>query len=38
MTGTSAGTAAGLDCCLHVLRRRYGAEAANRAKATTIPH
>lgn len=28
---TSAGTAAGLDCCLHLLRRHFGAEAANRA-------
>ncbi|WGS49254.1 helix-turn-helix domain-containing protein [Paraburkholderia sp. D15] len=26
---TSAGTAAGLDCCLHVLRKLYGAETAN---------
>jgi len=26
---TSAGTAAGLDCCLHVLRGMYGAQAAN---------
>jgi transcriptional regulator GlxA family with amidase domain len=26
---TSAGTAAGLDCCLHVLRKRCGAQAAN---------
>lgn len=26
---TSAGTAASLDCCLHLLRRRYGARAAN---------
>ncbi|CAN7491583.1 helix-turn-helix domain-containing protein [Trinickia sp. LjRoot230] len=26
---TSAGTAAGLDCCLHLLRTRYGAHAAN---------
>jgi len=26
---TSAGTAAGLDCCLHVLRRMCGARAAN---------
>ena len=26
---TSAGTAAGIDCCLHLLRQRYGAEAAN---------
>jgi transcriptional regulator GlxA family with amidase domain len=25
---TSAGTAAGIDCCLHVLRSQYGAEAA----------
>lgn len=37
---TSAGTAAGLDCCLHVLRRRYGAEAANRAarRMVVAPH
>lgn len=27
---TSAGTAAGIDCCLHVLRLDYGAEVANR--------
>ena len=26
---TSAGTAAGIDCCLHMLRQRYGAEYAN---------
>lgn len=26
---TSAGTAAGLDCCLHLIRERYGAESAN---------
>jgi transcriptional regulator GlxA family with amidase domain len=26
---TSAGTAAGLDCCLHVVRKLYGAESAN---------
>jgi transcriptional regulator GlxA family with amidase domain len=26
---TSAGTAAGLDCCLHIVRERNGAEAAN---------
>jgi transcriptional regulator GlxA family with amidase domain len=26
---TSAGTAAGIDCCLHLLRRQYGAAAAN---------
>ena len=25
---TSAGTAAGIDCCLHLLRSQYGAEAA----------
>lgn len=37
---TSAGTAAGLDCCLHVLRRRCGAEAANRAarRMVVAPH
>ncbi|QPC91208.1 helix-turn-helix domain-containing protein [Mesorhizobium sp. INR15] len=27
---TSAGVAAGLDCCLHIVRGRYGAEAALR--------
>lgn len=27
---TSAGTAAAIDCCLHVLRREHGAEVANR--------
>jgi transcriptional regulator GlxA family with amidase domain len=27
---TSAGVAAGLDCCLHLLRRLCGAEVANR--------
>lgn len=27
---TSAGTAAGIDCCLHLLRRDFGAEVANR--------
>ncbi|WP_096718621.1 helix-turn-helix domain-containing protein [Paraburkholderia acidicola] len=26
---TSAGTAAGLDCCLHVLRKTYGTQVAN---------
>ncbi len=26
---TSAGTAAGIDCCLHLLRRQYGAASAN---------
>ncbi|KVE23655.1 AraC family transcriptional regulator [Burkholderia singularis] len=35
---TSAGTAAGLDCCLHVVRKRYGASAANRiARRLVIP-
>jgi transcriptional regulator GlxA family with amidase domain len=28
---TSAGTAAGLDCCIHLLRQHFGADAANRA-------
>lgn len=28
---TSAGTAAALDCCLHIIRKFYGAGAANRA-------
>ncbi|MGH6637559.1 MAG: GlxA family transcriptional regulator [Polaromonas sp.] len=27
---TSAGTAAAIDCCLHLLRREHGAEVANR--------
>jgi transcriptional regulator GlxA family with amidase domain len=37
---TSAGTAAGLDCCLHLLRVRHGAEAANRAarRMVVAPH
>ncbi len=26
---TSAGTAAGIDCCLHMVRQQYGAELAN---------
>lgn len=35
---TSAGTAAGIDCCLHLLRRRYGAEVANRvARRLVVP-
>ncbi|CAG9197975.1 helix-turn-helix domain-containing protein [Burkholderia vietnamiensis] len=35
---TSAGTAAGLDCCLHVVRQRFGADAANRiARRLVIP-
>ncbi|GLQ88418.1 GlxA family transcriptional regulator [Dyella flagellata] len=37
---TSAGTAAGIDCCLHVVRRQYGAEVANRIARTLVvpPH
>lgn len=37
---TSAGTAASLDCCLHVLRREAGAELANRLakRLVTPPH
>jgi transcriptional regulator GlxA family with amidase domain len=37
---TSAGTAAGIDCCLHLLRVRYGAEAANSAarRMVVAPH
>lgn len=37
---TSAGTAAGIDCCLHVLRRRLGAEAASRVARFLVmpPH
>lgn len=37
---TSAGTAAGLDCCLHLARRWYGAEAANRIarRLVVAPH
>lgn len=35
---TSAGTAAGIDCCLHLLRREYGAEVANRvARRLVVP-
>lgn len=35
---TSAGTAAGIDCCLHVVRRVHGAEAANRiARRMVVP-
>jgi transcriptional regulator GlxA family with amidase domain len=35
---TSAGTAAGLDCCLHLLRRMEGIEAANRvARRLVVP-
>ncbi len=35
---TSAGTAAGIDCCLHVVRRLHGAEAAGRiARRMVVP-
>jgi transcriptional regulator GlxA family with amidase domain len=37
---TSAGTAAGIDCCLHLLRQLCGAEAANRVarRLVVAPH
>lgn len=37
---TSAGTAASLDCCLHLLRQRIGAEATNRIARRLVvsPH
>lgn len=37
---TSAGVAAGLDCCLHLVRARYGAEAALRLARRIVlsPH
>lgn len=37
---TSAGTVAGIDCCLHLLRQRFGAESANRVarRLVTAPH
>lgn len=37
---TSAGTAAGIDCCLHLVRQGHGAEVANRiARAMVVaPH
>jgi len=37
---TSAGVAAGLDCCLHIVRARYGAEAAQRLARHVVlsPH
>ncbi|QDF98096.1 AraC family transcriptional regulator [Azoarcus sp. DD4] len=37
---TSAGTAAGIDCCLHMLRGRYGVESANRVARRLVmpPH
>lgn len=35
---TSAGTAAGIDCCLHLIRQDYGAEAANKvARRLVVP-
>jgi len=35
---TSAGTAAGLDACLHMVRKRHGAEVANRlARHLVVP-
>ena len=35
---TSAGTAAGLDCCLELLRKKYGGQAANKvARRLVIP-
>lgn len=38
MVVTSAGTAAGIDCCLHVVRRLCGAEAAARiARRMVVP-
>lgn len=37
---TSAGTTAGLDCCLHLLRQRYGVAVANRVARRLVmaPH
>ena len=37
---TSAGTAAGIDCCLNLVRQRYGAQSANRLarRLVTPPH
>jgi transcriptional regulator GlxA family with amidase domain len=37
---TSAGTAAAIDCCLHLMRQRHGAEVANRAarRMVVAPH
>jgi transcriptional regulator GlxA family with amidase domain len=37
---TSAGTAAGIDCCLHMLRSDYGAEVANHMarRMVVAPH
>jgi len=37
-TVTSAGTAAGIDCCLHLLRAQYGAASANSvARRLVVP-
>ena len=37
---TSAGTAAGIDCCLYLVRQRHGAQVANRVarRLVTPPH
>ncbi|MBO9827429.1 helix-turn-helix domain-containing protein [Xanthomonas sp. A2111] len=37
---TSAGTVAGIDCCLHLVRRRHGADVANRIarRLVVAPH
>ena len=37
---TSAGVAAGMDCCLHLLRRQWGADIANKAARRLVisPH
>lgn len=37
---TSAGTVAAIDCCLHLVRRTYGADVANRVarRLVTPPH
>jgi transcriptional regulator GlxA family with amidase domain len=37
---TSAGTAAGIDCCLHLLRQDYGSEVANKVarRLVVAPH
>jgi transcriptional regulator GlxA family with amidase domain len=37
---TSAGTAAGIDCCLHLVRRRHGAAASNKIarRLVVAPH
>lgn len=37
---TSAGTVAGIDCCLHLLRRNYGPQAANSVarRLVAAPH